>query len=176
MGIADRIREVMDARGLTVEAFAREIGDKPQRVKDVLRGKQRVPEDMLASLARMRIDVAYLLTGIPSAGHAKLAAIGQASDLMQKAGVPKALGAELMPALIDALERASELPPAEQALVEAFRRCSEADRQVLQQMADRFSEAATETGRKPAPGVAQTFNDKVGQVAGRDIVNKGKRK
>lgn len=65
MSIADRIKEVIDSSGLTIYQFAEKVGDKPQRVKDVLRGKQRVPEDMLVSLVEIfHIDANWLLTGI----------------------------------------------------------------------------------------------------------------
>lgn len=61
---ADRIREVIEATGLTIDAFATRIGEKPQRVKDVLRGKQRAPADMLEAIARLpNVDIQYVVTG-----------------------------------------------------------------------------------------------------------------
>lgn len=140
MTVADRIREVMGRRGLTIEAFANALGEKPQRVKDVLRGKQRVPEEMLVALARMHEDVVYLLTGMPAAVHAKLAVIGEASGLMQRAGVPKELGATLMPEIIKLIENVPELQPDETGLLQSYRRCSLEDREVIRRMAERFAD------------------------------------
>lgn len=65
--MASRIREVMDAAGVTIDTFAALLGEKSQRVKDVLRGKQRPPADMLVALAAMDgVDVQYVLTGFRS--------------------------------------------------------------------------------------------------------------
>lgn len=64
MSAPERLRELMEARGLTIEAFAQLVGEKgPQRVKDVLRQKQRIPEQMLAAMQREGFDVGYVLTG-----------------------------------------------------------------------------------------------------------------
>ena len=140
MAITDRIRELMDRRGLTIEGLAIALGEKPQRVKDVLRGKQRVPEEMLVALARMHEDVVYLLTGLPAAAHAKLAVIGQASGLMQRAGVPKEIGALLMPELIKLLEQVPALMPDETELLTAYRNCSADDKAAVRGMANRFAQ------------------------------------
>lgn len=142
MSVADRIKEVMAQRGMTVEAFATAIGDKPQRVKDVLRGKQRVPEDMLVALAGMKVDVAYLLTGMPAAVHSKLGAISQASELMQRIGVPQEIGRELMPAIIEALEAAPSLPADEGDLLNDYRRCEPEDKKQISILAKRLAPAS----------------------------------
>lgn len=65
MTVPDRLREVIAARGLTIDGFATLLGEKLQRVKDVLRGKQRLPESMAAAMAREGFDVNYVLTGMP---------------------------------------------------------------------------------------------------------------
>ncbi len=57
----------MDRRELTIDAFAKALGEKPQLLKDIFRGRQRVPEQVLAALVRMNEDVGYLLTGIQTA-------------------------------------------------------------------------------------------------------------
>lgn len=63
--IGTRIRDVIFQKGLTIEQFASLLDDKPQRVKDVLRGKQRAPADMLQALVSLGdVDVQYVLTGI----------------------------------------------------------------------------------------------------------------
>lgn len=128
----------MEERKLTVEAFANLLGDKPQRVKDVLRGKQRVPEDMLVALAHQGFDIAYLLTGLPRAAHARLGVIKQASDLLQKAGAPKDVGTALLPALVEVLSDGA-ITPNEGQLLAAFRKASPSDQAVIQQMAERFA-------------------------------------
>lgn len=63
--IASRIQKLMADRGMSMAAFAREIGDKPQRVRDVLRGKQKAPADMLEAIASLpRVDMQYLISGV----------------------------------------------------------------------------------------------------------------
>lgn len=50
--------------GLSIDTFAQRIGEKPQRVKDALRGKQRPPWEMLAMMvSELGVDAAWLLTG-----------------------------------------------------------------------------------------------------------------
>lgn len=69
MSVADRIREVMTGAGLTVDRFAEALDEKPQRVKDVLREKQRAPEDLLVKIIqRFEIDANWLLIGAPREG------------------------------------------------------------------------------------------------------------
>lgn len=65
MPVVERIRELMG--GLSIPAFAAHIGEeKPQRLKDVLTGRQRVPEDMLIRiLERTGCDANWLLLGTP---------------------------------------------------------------------------------------------------------------
>lgn len=64
MAVSDQIRQVMEGAGLTVEEFALRLNEKPQRVKDVLRGKQRAPEDLLVKLVEIfQADANWLLTG-----------------------------------------------------------------------------------------------------------------
>ena len=82
MTIPDRMRELMAERRLTIEGFADLLGEKLQRVKDVLREKQRVPESMLAAMQREHFDVGYVLTGVREAKRQeKLAkSLGALSD------------------------------------------------------------------------------------------------
>ena len=69
MGVADRIREVMKGAGMTVDRFAEALDEKPQRVKDVLREKQRAPEDLLVKIIqRFEIDANWLLMGAAREG------------------------------------------------------------------------------------------------------------
>lgn len=64
MAVSDQIRTVMESAGLTVDEFAGRLDEKPQRIKDVLRGKQRAPEDLLVKLVEIFcVDANWLLTG-----------------------------------------------------------------------------------------------------------------
>ena len=73
----DRLRVFMGA-ATTVPAFAQTLDEDPQRIKDVLRGKQRLPEDLLVKLLeRTDIDVRWLLLG-PDAPQAAAPIITQA--------------------------------------------------------------------------------------------------
>lgn len=45
-------------------AASREMGEKsPQRLKDVVSGRQKLPADMLAAAAALGVDIIYVLTG-----------------------------------------------------------------------------------------------------------------
>lgn len=69
MGIPERIREVAERHGMSLEDFAEIIDVKPQRLKDVLRGKQRITEDILVGMIqRLAVDVNWLLTGLETHG------------------------------------------------------------------------------------------------------------
>jgi plasmid maintenance system antidote protein VapI len=62
MGIPDRLRDVIGE--MTVDAFAEMLQERPQRLKDVLRGKQKLPEDLLVKLVQIAgVDANWLLTG-----------------------------------------------------------------------------------------------------------------
>ena len=62
MSVAQRIRDVIEQNGLTLEEFSEKTGSKIQRVKDVLRGKQKVPEDMLVAIVEVfNVDANWLL-------------------------------------------------------------------------------------------------------------------
>lgn len=100
-GVPDRLREAMSDRGMTIDAFAELLGEKPQRVKDVLRGKQRAPEALLAAMQRQGFDVGYVLTGIRSSS----------------AGMPKvaAMDVQLLKVCIEGLEEALALRKATMA-------------------------------------------------------------
>jgi hypothetical protein len=59
--IVEKLRQVIgDA---TIEEFARSIDEQPQRVKDVLRQKQKPPTDLLIKLQiKLGVDLNWLLT------------------------------------------------------------------------------------------------------------------
>lgn len=59
-----RLRDEIEQAGMSLAEAARAAGEKsPQRVKDVVSGKQRCPIDLLARLDGTGVDVFYVLTG-----------------------------------------------------------------------------------------------------------------
>lgn len=116
---------------------------------------ERVPDAAaLAAWAAIGVDIAYVITGLRAKAHRKLAAVSQASELLQKAGAPEAVGRELMPALVGLLsEDATGLSADEALFLENYRRCAPMDQDVIRQMAARFAadptvKAATKKKRK----------------------------
>lgn len=64
-GITHRLREELSRLGLSFAGAAAAIGDSNRmRMKNVLSGNQRCPTDVLARLARVGVDIVYVLTGI----------------------------------------------------------------------------------------------------------------
>lgn len=64
--ITERFTEEVQRTALPVSEVARRMGESShQRVRDVMRGKQRLPADMLAKAALIGFDVNYILTGTP---------------------------------------------------------------------------------------------------------------
>jgi hypothetical protein len=64
--ISERLREEISSQGISLAEAARIAGEAgPQRIKDIVSGKQRCPSDLLARLAGT-VDVAYILTGVRS--------------------------------------------------------------------------------------------------------------
>ncbi|HBO1668404.1 helix-turn-helix domain-containing protein [Pseudomonas aeruginosa] len=60
----ERLREELDRHGLKLAAAARLIGEaSPQRLKDVVSGRQKCPAELLGKLAVTEIDLIYVLTG-----------------------------------------------------------------------------------------------------------------
>ena len=63
--LSDRLRDFIRKEGLTVADLSLEINEKPHRLKDVLRGHQRIPEDLLTKLVKKyALDATWLLTGL----------------------------------------------------------------------------------------------------------------
>ncbi len=64
VAIGQRFAEELDRLDLSVNEIARRMGNQhPQRVRDVLSGKTRVPTDMLALAVGLGVDVNYIITG-----------------------------------------------------------------------------------------------------------------
>lgn len=60
MHFSEKLRQVIG--GSTIDEFADVIGTTPQRVKDVLRGKQKAPSDLLVSLhTKLGVDLNWLM-------------------------------------------------------------------------------------------------------------------
>lgn len=62
--IVQRFSREVERTELSICELARRIGEaQPQRIRDVLRGKTRLPADMLARAATIGIDTLYVITG-----------------------------------------------------------------------------------------------------------------
>lgn len=59
-----RLREEILRLDLTLAGAARAAGEStPQRIKDVVSGKQRCPVDLLARMDGIGVDIFYVITG-----------------------------------------------------------------------------------------------------------------
>lgn len=60
--VLEKIRQVIEFNKITLDEFAEKIGEKPTRLKDVLRGKQRPPLEMIQSIVEnFQIDANWLI-------------------------------------------------------------------------------------------------------------------
>lgn len=60
--VLEKIRQVIEFNRITIDEFAEKIGEKPTRLKDVLRGKQRPPLEMIQSIVEIfQIDANWLI-------------------------------------------------------------------------------------------------------------------
>ena len=60
-----RLREELDRCGLKLAAASRAANEvSPQRLKDVVSGRQKCPADLLAKLVGTGVDAMYVLTGV----------------------------------------------------------------------------------------------------------------
>ena len=64
MDFPTRLRAVI-GEGTTIDEFAALLGEPPQRIKDVLRAKQKPPIDLLLKLqVHCGVDLNWLVTGV----------------------------------------------------------------------------------------------------------------
>ena len=60
--VVDRIRQVIELNKITIDEFAERIGEKPTRLKDVLREKQRPPLEIIQSIVeKFQVDANWLI-------------------------------------------------------------------------------------------------------------------
>ena len=60
--VLEKIRQIIESNKITLDEFAEKIGEKPTRLKDVLRGKQRPPLEMIQSIVeKFQIDANWLI-------------------------------------------------------------------------------------------------------------------
>lgn len=59
-----RLREEIDRLGLSLAAASRAAGESgPQRLKDVVAGRQKCPVELLAGISTVGVDLIYVVTG-----------------------------------------------------------------------------------------------------------------
>lgn len=64
-----RLREELDRCGLKLAAASRAANEvSPQRLKDVVSGRQKCPADLIAKLIVTGVDAMYVLTGVRTQG------------------------------------------------------------------------------------------------------------
>lgn len=62
--ITQRLREELARLNLSLAAASRAAGEAgPQRLKDVMSGKQKCPIDLVARLGHSGVDILYVMTG-----------------------------------------------------------------------------------------------------------------
>ncbi len=60
----NRLREEIKAAGYSIAEASRQMKESsPQRLNDVVNGRQKIPTEMLASAANIGVDILYVVTG-----------------------------------------------------------------------------------------------------------------
>lgn len=92
-----RLRQEIDNSGLSLAAASRAAGEpSPQRLKDVVSGRQKCTADLLANLIHIGVDSFYVLTGQKSEAaispeEVRLLVSFRAADVQVKDAVLRAL-------------------------------------------------------------------------------------
>lgn len=95
--IAIRLRQEIDRSGLSLAAASRAAGEpSPQRLKDVVSGRQKCTAELLAGLISIGVDSCYVLSGRRSAAasnseESRLLELFRAADSQVKGAVLRAL-------------------------------------------------------------------------------------
>lgn len=116
-----RLREEIERLGLSLAEAARLAGEKsPQRIKDVVSGKQRCPSDLLTRLDNVGVDVLYVLTGRHAVSYQSQAQFqsGTVTTLATESGL--LTRDQVLAIVLDAMHQVRRTLPATavQALVE----------------------------------------------------------
>jgi len=62
--ITQRFTEELEQLGMPITEAARRMGEShPQRIRDVIRGRQGLPSDMLSRASTIGVDVMYVVSG-----------------------------------------------------------------------------------------------------------------
>ena len=92
-----RIREEISILGLSLAEASRRAGENsPQRLKDILAGRQKCSADLVARLAPLGVDISYVLTGQRSGQsieRASEASSGEPIDVAQLVRIVERLDA-----------------------------------------------------------------------------------
>jgi hypothetical protein len=76
-----RLREQLEKRGYSMAEASRLMEEtSPQRLRDVVNGRQKIPADMLAKAAMLGVDIFYVLTGEHQVNEALT---GDETDLLE---------------------------------------------------------------------------------------------
>lgn len=157
--IPARIKEVVERHGLSVVGFAELLGVKTQLVRDVLRGKQRVPQSMLASMAMQNMDIDYVLTGQPRTLTESLDDIKVAAEIASEIGGTDEEVSSMHMKIVERLRRVRTQDQKEKQLLNSFRACSEAEQEIIVQTAARFA-----GHQPPRPATATQSFQNVGSI------------
>lgn len=110
-----RLREEIDRLGISLAEAARSAGEKsPQRIKDVVSGKQRCPAELLARLEGIGVDIFYVITGKKQVVYSQAEARGPSAEV-----VPIGIGEprfktqqEVLITVLDAIHQIGKTLPA----------------------------------------------------------------
>lgn len=117
--IHERLRAQLKVLGLSQAEAARKAGlPDSQGLRDVLAGRKRLATDMLAALAGVGVDVAFVVTGASDELERRMAAIRTSTQVAMLASDPAARSA-IQQASFDALVNA--LSAEEQRLIGLYR-------------------------------------------------------
>lgn len=197
--LREQIKRICAECGLTQKALAAVLDRPHQRVRDMAAGRveKLTREEGEALIRKLNIRADWLATGegpmFQSEGEQalrqRLDVIGSARDVAVKLGLCDGEGRLLIELLYyvetgdgdglkKVLARFTELAPAEWLLVDNFRRSQKKAKANLLQTSALLAAGLSPAGATPPSKIKKQVNVSApgGEAAGRDIVNKGRKR
>lgn len=170
VSIAERLKQERLKTGYNQTRFGA-IGGVTKKTQMLYESGERMPDAVyLRAVAGVGVDVQYVLLGVPSQN---LGEVMLSDEFVSETGRERSVVLNQYSAVAEVM-----LPADEAALLDNYRRCPPEGKAALKATSAALAAgtAAPSKKTKQVEGSIQNFHNRVDQVAGRDVVNKGRGK